>query len=152
MRLFLAIPALVGLLASGIGCVASPDGSESESEAPPGVASEALSPSTANKSTSSSPGHCIETVFCINGKHWDSNLCRCVGPVCDPIACPSGEVWDSTTCSCEKPVCDPRLCVIGKFWDPQTCSCECVDIVDCINGTHWDPKTCSCEGPTTSNP
>ncbi len=59
MRIFLALTAIAGLLASGIGCVASPDGAESESTAQAGeaLAREGLPrPSTR-------PSGCVETVI-----------------------------------------------------------------------------------------
>jgi CXCXC repeat len=150
MRIFLAFTALAGLLASGIGCVASPESGESDA---PAQAGEALkTDAVRHVGPTTNPGGCVEAVVCVDGEHWDSKSCSCVGPVCDPLVCPDGEHWDPESCSCVGPICDPLLCRAGQSWDPETCSCECVEMVICIDGKHWDPRTCRCEKPIASTP
>jgi hypothetical protein len=123
MRFFFAVTALAGLLASGIGCAAAPNGSESDSTQ---EASEALKTDGlggTHLGSTASLKRCVEMVICIDGKHWNPATCSCVGPVCDPIACPSGEHWDSETCSCVGPVCDPIVCPSGSVWVESACAC-----------------------------
>ncbi len=51
--------------------------------------------------------HCVETVMCIAGDHWDSKACKCVpdsgGVKCGSKTCGSGEYCCSSSCGiCEK--------------------------------------------------
>jgi hypothetical protein len=174
MRLFLAMTALAGLLVTGIGCAAAPESgpdgtSDSAAEPVKGEGATPLSDVTksAHPAPTSIPRHCVEDVICVDGKHWDTATCSCVGPVCDPIVCQDGQHWDEATCACEGPVCDPIVCHDGQHWDPQTCACEgpvcdpihcganevwneqscsciCIERAICVDGKVWDPSSCSC--------
>jgi len=109
------------------------------------------------------PHHpCIDNVACLQGAHWDADVCSCVATAIDAGAphcvqhafCVIGKHWDPNTCACVSAAVDagPPYCVqnvqctTSGHWDPASCRCvaNCVDNVACVVGSHWDPVACTC--------
>jgi hypothetical protein len=61
--------------------------------------------------------------WCVNGHHWNSQLCECVPNCVDTI-----------------------MCTVGHHWDPEKCTCipNCFDNVMCMANHHFDSTVCHC--------
>ncbi|MCL2449820.1 MAG: hypothetical protein FWD17_12805 [Polyangiaceae bacterium] len=90
----------------------------------------------------------VGAVFCINGGHWDPNLCRCVPPdggCVDNVLCISGDHWDPNLCRC---VPDANGCTTASDCRgplPQFCLVCSDGIAACA---HWACVAGQCEVAT----
>lgn len=100
---------------------------------------------------------CVDTKYCVRGKHWDRDACECV---------PDEKADAGAPRDAGGPACvDTELCVRGRHWDRDACACVpdadaggggsggtgeedagrvCVENQACIAGAHWDPVKCAC--------
>jgi hypothetical protein len=108
---------------------------------------------------------CVDKVFCIQGKHWDSTKCACVTDqqTCGGIAgiqCPGGQKCvDNPNDSCDpnnggadcSGMCvsctDNVACMVGHHWSAYQCACvsdTCFDNILCVSSSHWSQPDCTC--------
>ena len=91
------------------------------------------------------PPTCIDTVLCIQGLHWDANLCKCVPDTTDSCACPADQL-------CVLQIGGPATqnppavsCVAPEPSCASNVACDCLPTSEGACKTSSSARTCSCD-------